>query len=479
MGYLEFHSGFVNHWTEIDDGVYFGEGVMLAHGILPYRSYLDLQPPGFVLLMTPFGILGRLIGNRMAFELARLFVVVVGITNIALLGRLIRRRHWTGILTALIILAFYSDTLISDHTVLLEPFLVFGTLLGFTMIFDDTEGATLSTSRWLVAGVVLGLTTSIKTWEIVPLIVLLVLASMRDRRCLATYVVGAVGGVALVCAPFFVLAPGDFLHDVIVVQVMRSRMAQLAEVSRLWNLLGAPGTGHTVSPAVWMPIFFCILAGLSFLLLFLACCGISREAFTNLDVCAFACLLLVVIAFLASAEYYPHYGGFLAPILGLVLSAAAIRLLPMALPIVKICFVIAILASFALADRSFIETKYPTVPTALLDHTFASTACVLSETYSPLILSDRYNLFEKSCPHALDIFGTELADGNGMANLKSDANAPKLQTTWLNWLHHVNGVILLSPVPKDLNLGVAARTYFQEHFSLIKHIDGLYIYKSK
>jgi hypothetical protein len=46
MAYMEFHLHFLEHRTETDDGVYFGEGVLLAHGIVPYRSYIDVQPPG-------------------------------------------------------------------------------------------------------------------------------------------------------------------------------------------------------------------------------------------------------------------------------------------------------------------------------------------------------------------------------------------------------------------------------------------------
>src|ERR1700728_3816009 len=68
--------------NELDDGVYFGEGAMLAHGLLPYRSYLDVQPPGIALLMAPFGLLGRLIGDRVAFEFARVFVTAVTVLNV-------------------------------------------------------------------------------------------------------------------------------------------------------------------------------------------------------------------------------------------------------------------------------------------------------------------------------------------------------------------------------------------------------------
>jgi hypothetical protein len=478
MAYLELHLGFIHRLTEIDDGVYFGEGVMLVHGILPYRSYVDVQPPGIAVLMAPFALLGRVTSNRVAFEVGRIFVVAVGMANIGLLGRLVRRRHWLGVLTALLVLAFYLDTIIADHTILLEPLLAFGTLLGFLIVFDDTETATTSSTRWLVAGAVIGLTTSIKIWEVIPLIVLLVFASLRGRRCLSYYVVGAVGAIAVVCAPFFVLAPKKFFHEVIVVQVTRSHLYQVGEKSRLWNLLGASVPKHLPrSEILWAPIALLIIAALVYWLILSARRGYSSRWLTNLDACVITCLILVGLSFLATGEYDSHYGGFFAPFLALVLSAIAVRLVPMVKPIVAVCFAIVLIVYFGLSDRSFFETKYPNIPTTAIDRTFSPSACVLSQTYSPLILSNRYDLFEPTCPRALDIYGIELTDGHGVAGRDSDGRAAKLQADWLKWLHRADGVILYSPASKDPNIGVVADTYFTEHFVLEKKIDTLFIYK--
>jgi hypothetical protein len=429
---------------------------------------------------APFGVLGRLVGNRIAFEVARLFVVAVGIANIVLLGRLVRRRHWFGVLIALLSLAFYLDTIISTHTILLEPLLVFGTLVGFLLVFDDAESATLSSSRWLLAGVALGLTASTKIWEFLPLVVLLGFAAWRDRRCLSHYVMGAVGAIILVCAPFFFLAPGTFFHDVIIVQVTRSHLHQVSEKSRLWNLLGLPRYGHIpLRATIWIPIAVCIIAVLIYLLIVFVRRGYSRGSLTSLDAGALACLVLVGLAYFASAEYDPHYGGFFAPFLALVLSTIALRLFPTTKPAVFVIIATAVLAYFAASDRSFIETKSSNVPvpTAAIHRAFSASACVISQTYAPLILSTQYNLFEKDCPRALDIYGTELTDGNGTANLQTDVNAPKLQAAWLNWLRHAHGVILLLPVSRNANLGTAARNYFAKNYSLASHLDGLYIYK--
>jgi hypothetical protein len=200
-------------------------------------------------------------------------------------------------------------------------------------------------------------------------------------------------------------------------------------------------------------------------------------SFTNLDVCSLVCLAAVGLSFIATSEYDSHYGGFIAPFLALVLSAVMIRMLPLTNLVVRVCFVIALLGYFVITDHSFIDTKYPGVPTAVIDRTFSPSTCVLSQTYSPLLLSDQFNLFRTGCPRALDIYGTELTDGKGMANRATDGRVPKLQLDWLSWLHRAGGIVLLSPLTSDPNLGRVARAYFHEHFSLVGNFDTLYIYK--
>ena len=50
--------------TEYDDGVYFGSAIRLVNGALPYRDFVLVQPPGFVLLASPVALLSRVIGTR-------------------------------------------------------------------------------------------------------------------------------------------------------------------------------------------------------------------------------------------------------------------------------------------------------------------------------------------------------------------------------------------------------------------------------
>jgi Glycosyltransferase family 87 len=462
--------GFFSGLNENDDGLYYGEGVMLAHGLLPYRSYVDVQPPAMAIVMAPFGLLGRLTSNRVGFEWARAFVIAVAVANVALLGRLIRRRHWVGVLTGLVVFAFYEDSLIGDHTVLLEPFLVFGTLVAFLCVFNDTETATRSSLRWLAAGAAIGLTTSLKLWEVFPFLVLLAFAATRGRQCISRFVVGTVVGVGIVSLPFFLVAPSTFVHQVIVVQATRTSVPDQVTSLRLMQLLGI--TGHQeVAAGAWFLLVVVVVASVVYARRVDATWSVN-----NLDVCAMACFLVVFGSFMVSPEFDTHYGGFLAPFLALVVSATVVRFLPLSRTIVAVIVVVAAVGFVAHAVRHVADQQRESIPVATIDRIFPPSACVISVSYGPLILADRYNLNSPQCPRALDIYGTELTDGPGIAHDPSDGTASKVQSDWLGWLQRVDGLVLIGRVSTYPDIGPAVRSYIASQFTLTKARDDLFIY---
>ena len=47
-----------------DTTLYLGSAIRLLHGAVPYRDFALLQPPGLVLVMSPFALLSLAIGSR-------------------------------------------------------------------------------------------------------------------------------------------------------------------------------------------------------------------------------------------------------------------------------------------------------------------------------------------------------------------------------------------------------------------------------
>src|SRR5229473_1968532 len=64
--------------TQYDDGPYFGSAVRLVHGVLPYRDYAFVQPPGITELMSPAALESYLGSTAWALVIGRLLSVLAG-----------------------------------------------------------------------------------------------------------------------------------------------------------------------------------------------------------------------------------------------------------------------------------------------------------------------------------------------------------------------------------------------------------------
>jgi alpha-1,2-mannosyltransferase len=467
--YQGFRYGYFRGVTEWDDGVYYGSGVMLVHGILPYHSYVDVQPPGIVLLMAPFALLGEVTNSHTGFEWARGFVVLVSIANVFLFGRLVRNRSLAALIAGLAIITFSEGTLVAEHTVLLEPFLVFGTLLGFLLVFGDSERVHLST-RWLAAGVVLGLTTSIKVWGIVPLVVIAVLAIRVGRSPATRFLTGAAAGFLLVFLPFFVAAPVDSVREVIVDQALRHRSGeQLAD--RLALLIGAKDPAHLPGPA-WV-LLWVVLAGVVWGSIVLVRRHRPWDRVTQLDWCGMACCVLVFAALVVSAQFYPHYAAFLAPFLGLVVSATVGRLRPFARRAVLYAALIGAAIFAVYSTYELLPSASAPDPAATVDRYLPADVCILSMDNSDLLVADRFTLAEPGCPRALDWFGAEFTDANGNGGVAADATNAEVQNLWLGWLRRSDGLILYERPSAEPDFGPTVRSYVDGSFRLVAVLPGV------
>ncbi len=58
--------------TEYDDGAYFGSALRLLQGIVPYRDFVLVQPPGITLLLVPAALLAKAAGAAGGMAAARL-----------------------------------------------------------------------------------------------------------------------------------------------------------------------------------------------------------------------------------------------------------------------------------------------------------------------------------------------------------------------------------------------------------------------
>ena len=305
---------------DVDDGADFGSAIWLVHGIVPYRDFVMVQPPGITLLMTPAAELSRLTGStEWAIAVGRLLTALAGAAATALGGLLVRHRGMLATVATCGIIAIYPGSVQSAHTVLLEPWLVLFCLAGALAVF---HGDQLAGGRRLVwGGAAFGFAGAIKVWAIIPVVVICVACLPAVGRA-GRFLAGAAAGFCLPVLPFAALAPRGFYDSVIVAQLVRTgartpldyRLQQLTGLTR-WQ----PGSVLLVTSAVLVVL---VLAGL-----LISASRVTGYPPSPLEWFALVTATVVVIAFLVPADFYYHYPGFLAPFLALAIALPAARLI--------------------------------------------------------------------------------------------------------------------------------------------------------
>jgi hypothetical protein len=161
--------GYLLGVTEYDDGVLFGNALRLASGVVPYRDFAMVQPPGSALLMVPVALLAKVTGTAWGLAVARILTVCADTANVVLLGVLVRHRGPVTAGVACGLYAVYPDALVAAHTFLLEPWLNLCCLAAAALIFDGDRLAAADTRRLALGGAAFGFAVAVKIWALVPL----------------------------------------------------------------------------------------------------------------------------------------------------------------------------------------------------------------------------------------------------------------------------------------------------------------------
>ena len=308
-GGLEGHLGY-------DDGVYFGAAVALVNGVLPYRDFLLLHPPGIAVLLSPFAVLGRATDDATGFALARLAFMAIGAINAGLVmlaaGRYGRR---AALLSGLLYAVWFAAARVERTTDLLGPQTAL--LLVSVLLIWSGDGP-IRIRRAVAAGVALGLATAIQVWAVIPLVVIagtIALATDGDvkvrGRATIGLLAGAAAGLAAVCLPFFLAAPAAFIRYVLLDQLARPDL-HITVVDRLRALEGFPiGTAGAHLAGDLAVIAFAIVGAGAVLL-------VARRVPAARMWCV---VLIAQMAYLLLAPtFYSHYSAWIAPAAAIILG---------------------------------------------------------------------------------------------------------------------------------------------------------------
>ena len=210
--------------TGYDGGVYYAAAAGLAYGRLPYVDFLLLHPPGILLALAPFGLLGRVVGHPDAQALARLAWMGLGSLSAVLVAVTLRTRGPAVALVGGLLYAVWVPAVRVERTTALEA--LTGVLtMGAVLLLTRPAAQALGTRGAVVAGLLLGAATATKIWGAAPLVVLAAwCASAYGVRRGLQLLVGAAAAAVAICLPFFVRSPALMGDMVVAAQLGRRRV---------------------------------------------------------------------------------------------------------------------------------------------------------------------------------------------------------------------------------------------------------------
>jgi len=474
-----FQPGHLLGVTEYDDGVYLGAALRLVHGVLPYRDFVLVQPPGLILLMTPVAALAKWTGTAGAMAVGRIVTAAAGAAAVPLAGRLVRHRGLLAVVITCGILAVYPDAVAAASTVLQEPWLVLCCLAGAVAVFDG-DHLTSSGRRLAWGGVAFGFAGAIKVWAVIPVLVIAALSARRPRRA-AVYLAGTAAGFLVTVLPFFALSPRVFYKGVIVAQLVRVDVTPVPVWTRLTSLTGLDGmtpvsNAAVLTASIAIPV---LVAGL-----FASAWLVTRTRPPALDWFALATAVLLVVAFLWPADFYYHYAGFLAPFLALSAGLPAARLVTGVRqrqrsngrrafwrPAVAVA-VTAIAAMAGAQAYHESRSKDSVTPEAAIARVVPAGACVLTDEVSYTIAANRFLSGEPGCPQIVDGEGTDLALSGGRNGVTGAGRTLAVYAVWDKALRGTQYVWLSSKLgsveARRIAWTPALRAYFSSHFRPVR-----------
>lgn len=474
-----------------DDGVYLGAAVRLVRGALPYRDFAFVHPPGIAILMTPVALLGRLVGTRDALAVARVVTIVVAALNALLAGLAVRHRGPAAVAVAGVGLACFPLAVAGNHTLLLEPYVVFFCLLGTVVAFTDGELA--SRRRVFLGGLAFGFAGLVKIWAALPVLALLCVCLLQRRKAIRPAVAGMVVGFGGPGLPFILAAPAAFFGQVVLAQLGRGSTGalDLSAAQRAVRITGLAGL-----PALHAGPALAVALGVAVMGFVAVAYATSVRRLKSLDWYVLGAAALAVAAMFAAPESYDHYVSFSAPFIVVVLAASAglgiewVRSLarfPGRARVVAAVFPRATAVVAALVIGGFVVPQEVTYareylapaddPGAQIARVVPTGACVVSDLSTLPMVADRFVPARPGCPPVIDPFGLWLVDDDHQPPPAPPPFPEAFVAKWRSWLEAADDVVLSVPFSDYIPWTPDLIAWFNRSYRLVFSLERVYVYE--
>lgn len=460
-----------------DSGVYFGAASQVVAGHMPYRDFVLVQPPAIVVLLAPWALVGRLSTLTLGFTLARVCSAVVVAAVAVVIGRLLRPYGRAAALLGGVAVALSPTAVFEMTAVKLESYCLLLCLLGAVAVVR-AEVATARRARQLVAvaGVVMGVALAVKLWALLLLVALAVGVWRVGRPLLWRFVAATVIGFSLVAGPFFLLAPSEFIRQVIIAQLTRrpNVLGAVSTVNRLSELMGLRNTPLALTRLEIYAVC-AVAAGVVLAGLFL---GGRRRVIDDYLLVASA---LTLTALLASKEFYNYYGYFWTPLMVGVIVSSVVRIArgvalkrqstsgwstqrrpTVAGRILGALLIAVAIPTSVVVEHHLIEVNAGASQSTLIDRYVPPGSCVIFDDAIQGIESNRLVSASSTCPVIVDSGGLSMAVGG-----RHPERSTTLDRVWRRDFLAAQYVVLAGLTPLGIPWTGTLYSWFVAHFHVV------------
>jgi alpha-1,2-mannosyltransferase len=491
--------------TQYDDGAYFGSAVRLVHGILPYRDFYLVQPPGITLLMAPAALASKVVGTAWGMAAGRVLTVLASTASVTLTGLLVRHRGLLAVTVACGIMTVYPGSLEAAHTVFVEPWLVLFCLLSAVMLFDGDVLAD-GWRRLAGGGAALGFAGATEAWAVFPFAVMLALVLTRPgtparprRSRAAVFAAGTAAGFCVPVLPFAVLAPRGMYDSLVTSQI--GRVTAPTPISYRLRLMTGTGQLRWLSPTAVTVIAIAVAVLITALVLAASLAGHRRPP--PLETFAVATAALVVTAFLWYPQFFVHFPAFLAPFLALALALPAARLAAGArasragrpaaagrsqaaarawVAAGTAVLIIGLAALTQTGSVGKVNLRIRPSYIAAGRRVIPPGACVATDQASILIAANRFSSDVPGCSPMVDGLATDYALSHGRNGDTGAGRVPAVAAAWRDMFSHAQYAWLSGRFSaRRIAWTPALRAYFRAHFRPVlrdRRGDVVYVRRS-
>ena len=263
--------------SSYDDGVYFSASALWLRGVLPYRDFVFVHPPGILWFL---GLLSWLPDPAHAFAAARVLACAVGGINTFLVGCIVVRAAGPfGGLVAAALYAIYPDAMTAERSAYLEPFLNLACLSSMYLWLRSDRRSPM------LAGFLAGVACAVKLWGGIWVVA----ALAADRKRYPRFIAAALFAGLLLVLPLAMPAMNEFISQTLRFQLSRPPDGTLDFTTRIREICTS---GHIATSLLAIIGLFAVIK--------------LRER-----VFAIA-MLLTIVGFLASSSYWTQYNAHLA-----------------------------------------------------------------------------------------------------------------------------------------------------------------------